>query len=54
VKLYTDAPASDGSVEVDFNRAFSPPCAFTSFATCPLAPRQNELPLKIEAGELRQ
>lgn len=49
--LYTGVPASDGSVEVDFNRAFSPPCAFTSLATCPLAPKQNELPLKIEAGE---
>ncbi len=49
--LYTDLPASDGSVELDFNRAFSPPCAFTSFATCPLAPSQNHLPLKIEAGE---
>jgi len=49
--LYTGAPASDGSVELDFNRAFSPPCAFTSLATCPLAPKQNELPLKIEAGE---
>ena len=49
--LYTDVPAADGSVDLDFNRAFSPPCAFTSFATCPLAPSQNELPLKIEAGE---
>jgi uncharacterized protein len=49
--LYTDKPASDRSVELDFNRAFSPPCAFTSFATCPLAPSQNHLPLKIEAGE---
>jgi uncharacterized protein len=48
---YTDMPAAGGSVELDFNRAFSPPCAFTSFATCPLAPRQNQLSLKIEAGE---
>jgi uncharacterized protein (DUF1684 family) len=49
--LYTDMPAADGSVELDFNRAFSPPCAFTSFATCPLAPKQNELSLNIEVGE---
>ena len=49
--LYTDVPAPDGSVEIDFNRAFSPPCAFTSLATCPIAPSQNELSLKIEAGE---
>lgn len=49
--LYADAPAADGTVELDFNRAFSPPCAFTSFATCPLAPSQNQLSLRIEAGE---
>lgn len=49
--LYTGAPAADGSVDLDFNRAFTPPCAFTSFATCPLAPVQNHLPSRIEAGE---
>jgi uncharacterized protein (DUF1684 family) len=40
-----------GYVELDFNRAYSPPCAFTSFATCPLPPRENHLALGIEAGE---
>jgi uncharacterized protein (DUF1684 family) len=51
--LDTDAP-SPGSLKVtlDFNKAYSPPCAFTPFATCPLPPRQNELPLRIEAGEM--
>lgn len=49
--LYTGRPAADGSVELDFNRAFTPPCAFTTFATCPLAPSQNQLALTIEAGE---
>jgi uncharacterized protein (DUF1684 family) len=44
--------ASDGSVDVDFNKAVNPPCAFTPYATCPLAPRQNVLPVAIEAGEL--
>jgi uncharacterized protein (DUF1684 family) len=50
--LDTAAP-QDGSrrVVLDFNKAYSPPCAFTPFATCPLPPRQNELPLRIEAGE---
>jgi uncharacterized protein len=50
--LYADPPR-DGSVVLDFNRAYSPPCAFTDFATCPLPPPQNRLPLRIEAGELR-
>ncbi|MGH9409726.1 MAG: DUF1684 domain-containing protein [Vicinamibacterales bacterium] len=41
----------EGRVDLDFNRAYNPPCAFTAFATCPLPPRQNALPLRIEAGE---
>ena len=38
---------------LDFNKAYSPPCAFTDFATCPLPPAQNRLKLPIEAGEKR-
>jgi uncharacterized protein (DUF1684 family) len=48
--LYTSLP-KDGAVILDFNEAYSPPCAFTRFATCPLPPPQNRLPLRIEAGE---
>ncbi len=43
-------PAGD-EVELDFNRAYNPPCAFTPYATCPLPPPENELPVRIEAGE---
>jgi uncharacterized protein len=50
--LYADPP-QDGTLVLDFNRAYSPPCAFTDFATCPLPPPQNRLPLRIEAGERR-
>jgi uncharacterized protein (DUF1684 family) len=49
--LYTDLP-KNGQVVIDFNKAYTPPCAFTRFATCPLPPRQNHLPVRIEAGEL--
>ena len=41
----------DGKVLLDFNKAYNPPCAFTPYATCPLPPKQNRLPLRIEAGE---
>jgi len=51
--LYSDLP-KDGQVVLDFNKAYSPPCAFTDFATCPLPPKQNQLPLPIEAGERSQ
>jgi uncharacterized protein len=49
--VYADMPR-DGQVILDFNKAYSPPCAFTPFATCPLPPKQNRLPVRIEAGEL--
>jgi hypothetical protein len=48
--LDTDMP-KDGKVVLDFNKAYSPPCAFTPYATCPLAPKENRLPVRIEAGE---
>lgn len=41
----------DGAVALDFNKAFNPPCAFSPFATCKLAPRENVLTVAIEAGE---
>lgn len=49
--LYTDKPDSSGMVELDFNKAYNPPCAFTKYATCPLPPKDNYLHLKITAGE---
>jgi uncharacterized protein (DUF1684 family) len=49
--LYADPPDASGRVTLDFNRAYSPPCAFTRYATCPLPPAQNRLPLPVEAGE---
>jgi uncharacterized protein (DUF1684 family) len=49
--LYADPP-KNGEVDLDFNKAENPPCAFTPYATCPLPPPQNRLALRIEAGEL--
>jgi uncharacterized protein (DUF1684 family) len=49
--LKLGAPDADGAVLVDFNRATNLPCAYTDFATCPLPPAENRLPVAIEAGE---
>ncbi len=49
--LYTASPSADGDVDVDFNRAYNPPCVFSPFATCPLPWPENKLPVRIEAGE---
>lgn len=47
----TPGPDAQGKVVLDFNRAYSPPCAFTTFATCPLPPAENRLDLAVTAGE---
>jgi uncharacterized protein (DUF1684 family) len=50
--VYSELPDKDGNVVIDFNRAYSPPCAYTDFATCPLPPAENRLEFAVEAGEL--
>jgi uncharacterized protein (DUF1684 family) len=42
-----------GTVILDFNQAVNPPCAYSPFATCPLAPREARLPVAVPAGEKR-
>jgi uncharacterized protein (DUF1684 family) len=49
--LYADQPNDEGIVILDFNKSYNPPCAFSSYATCPLPPSQNRLALRVEAGE---
>ncbi|WEH38211.1 DUF1684 domain-containing protein [Streptomyces sp. NBC_01218] len=49
--LQIAAPDEDGAVVVDFNRAGNLPCAYTDLATCPLPPKENRLPVAVEAGE---
>ena len=50
---YVSPPDSLGRTALDFNQSYSPPCAFTAFATCPLPPKGNTLPFGIAAGELK-
>lgn len=49
--LHVAKPGPDGRLTVDFNFAYSPPCTYTPFATCPLPPRENYLTLAVPAGE---
>ncbi|MGH9747449.1 MAG: DUF1684 domain-containing protein [Candidatus Acidiferrales bacterium] len=48
--LDTDAPNA-GTVVLDFNKAYNPPCAYNPYTTCPLPPAANRLRTRIEAGE---
>ena len=48
--LYAPLPVK-GFAELDFNVTKNMPCVYTPYATCPLPPKQNILPVAIEAGE---
>jgi uncharacterized protein (DUF1684 family) len=50
--LYADMPGDSGKTVLDFNRAYSPPCAFNDFSTCPVASPRNRLATAVNAGEL--
>lgn len=49
--LSAEKTTDGGKTVLDFNKAYNPPCAFSDFATCPLPPKQNILPVAITAGE---
>ena len=51
-QLYADPP-KDGFVTLDFNRTLNLPCAYIPYATCPIAPKENRLPVPVTAGELK-
>lgn len=55
--LYTGYPTNGldkpGELVLDFNRLENPPCAYTPYATCPLPPAGNRLPIPIPVGERR-
>jgi uncharacterized protein len=48
--MYIPLPRA-GRAQLDFNKAYNPPCALNDFATCPLPPPQNRLKLRVDAGE---
>lgn len=52
--MYIDYP-EEGTVytEIDFNKAYNPPCAYSLYTTCQLPPMQNRLDVAVEAGEKR-
>jgi uncharacterized protein len=41
----------DGLLVLDFNFAYNPSCSYDPRWVCPLAPPENRLPVRIEAGE---
>ncbi|MFD2514605.1 DUF1684 domain-containing protein [Pontibacter locisalis] len=50
---YLDVPFEEGdkTVMLDFNRAYSPFCAYNPDYACPVPPKDNRLGIAIPAGE---
>jgi uncharacterized protein (DUF1684 family) len=53
VRFLFSTPPANGTVELDFNEAYNPPCAFNPYTTCPLPTPGNRLQVEIPAGEKR-
>lgn len=43
-------PKASGTITIDFNRAYNPPCVFSPLYTCPFPRKENRLPIRVEAG----
>lgn len=51
---YIDLSITDiqnGKIEIDFNKAYNPYCAYAEGYNCPIPPKENKLVVKIPAGE---
>ncbi len=50
---YLDVPSKEGAktLTLDFNRAYSPFCAYNAEYVCPVPPKDNHLAVAIPAGE---
>lgn len=50
LEIYSTA-IKDGEIILDFNKVYNPYCAYTSGYNCPIPPAENNLSVKINAGE---
>jgi len=48
---YLEVKEKEGEIELDFNFAYNPYCAYNPHYSCPLPPAENWLKVPIEAGE---
>ena len=52
---YLDLSIGDiknNTVILDFNKAYNPYCAYSSGYSCPIPPKENDLPVSVKAGEM--
>lgn len=48
---YVEIEDEEGKVDLDFNYAYNPYCAYNDNFRCPITPEENTLPMEIKAGE---
>lgn len=46
-----EIPAEGNLIILDFNKAYNPYCAYNPKFSCVIPPEENQLPIRIEAGE---
>lgn len=51
IEFYIQDIQGDGTLQLDFNKAYNPYCAYASGFKCPIPPRENALTVAIKAGE---
>ena len=50
IDVLTTDELSDGSILIDFNKAYNPYCAYSNRYSCPITPKENFLDVEITAG----
>lgn len=50
---YVEPDREGNDIVVDFNLAYNPYCAYNEKYSCPIPPKENWTPARIEAGEQR-
>ncbi len=50
IDVLTSDENEDGTITIDFNKAYNPYCAYSDRYSCPITPRDNYLDIEIKAG----
>ena len=50
IDVLTTDESKNGTIIIDFNKAYNPYCAYNNRYSCPITPRDNYLDIQIKAG----
>ncbi len=53
VDVLTTEEQENGTITIDFNKAYNPYCAYSDRYSCPITPRNNFVDIAIEAGVMK-